>query len=136
MAKNTVIVNTFTNGILGPDVPMLGPVKDGGFIVANTAPGCWGPMLTPEIRGGHEVTQPVLVEGAEVGDAIAIKIISVEVSSQGTSSGNDHVFGDRCLGDPFVAGKCPYGIIRTNGKTQCFQGFQRLSLPIQFLFQP
>lgn len=31
---------------------------------------------------------------------------------------------------------CPYGIIRTNGRTQCFQGFQRLSLPIQFLFQP
>ena len=31
---------------------------------------------------------------------------------------------------------CPYGIIKTNGKTQCFQGFQRLSLPIQFLFQP
>lgn len=35
-----------------------------------------------------------------------------------------------------VAFVCPYGIIRTNGKTQCFQGFQRLSLPIQFLFQP
>lgn len=32
--------------------------------------------------------------------------------------------------------QCPYGIIKTNGKTQCFQGFQRLSLPIQFLFQP
>ena len=40
MAKNTLMVNTFTNGILGPEVPMLGPVKDGGFIVANTAPGC------------------------------------------------------------------------------------------------
>ena len=35
-----------------------------------------------------------------------------------------------------LAQECPYGIIRTNGKTQCFQGFQRLSLPIQFLFQP
>lgn len=34
------------------------------------------------------------------------------------------------------ASVCPYGIIKTNGKTQCFQGFQRLSLPIQFLFQP
>ena len=107
MAKNTIMVNSFTNGILGPDVPMLGPVKDGGFIVANTAPGCWGPMLTPEIRGGHEVTQPVLVEGAEVGDAIAINIVSEKVSSKGTSSRKDHVIGDRCLGDPFVAGKCP-----------------------------
>ncbi len=107
MAKDTILVNEFTNGILGPEVPMLGPVKDGGYIVANTAPGCWGPMLTPEIRGGHEVTRPVLVEGAEAGDAIAIRILSVKVTSDGTASGNDTVFGDRCLGDPFVAGKCP-----------------------------
>lgn len=107
MGQQTVFVNEFTNGILGPEVPMLGPVKDGGYIVANTAPGCWGPMLTPAIRGGHEVTKPVLVEGAEVGDAIAIKIVSVKVTSKGTASGNDTVFTDRCLGDPFVAGKCP-----------------------------
>lgn len=52
MAKRTIFVNTFTNGILGPNVPMTGPVADGGYIVANTAPGCWGPMLTPAIRGG------------------------------------------------------------------------------------
>ena len=51
---------------------MLGPVRDGGHIVANTAPGCWGPMITPAIKGGHEVTLPVAVEGAEVGDAVAI----------------------------------------------------------------
>ena len=103
MAQQTVFVNEFTNGILGPEVSMLGPVRDGGYIVANTAAGCWGPMLTPAIRGGHEVTKPVLVEGAEPGDAIAIKIISVKVTSKGTSSGNDTVFADRCLGDPFVA---------------------------------
>ncbi len=107
MAVQTLLVNEFTNGILGPNVPMLGPVKDGGYIIANTAAGCWGPMLTPEIRGGHEVTKPVLVEGAEVGDAIAIKIIDVKVTSKATASGNDSVFGDRCVGDPFVAGKCP-----------------------------
>lgn len=107
MAQQTVFVNEFTNGILDPDIPMAGPVKDGGYIVANTAPGCWGPMLTPAIRGGHEVTKPVLVEGAEAGDAIAIKIVSVKVTSRGTASGNDKVFSDRCLGDPFVAGKCP-----------------------------
>ena len=53
MAQQTVFVNEFTNGILGPEVPMLGPVRDGGYIVANTAAGCWGPMLTPAIRGGH-----------------------------------------------------------------------------------
>ncbi len=63
-ASETVFVNTFTNGVLDPAQPMLGPVRDGGYIVANTAPGCWGPMITPAIRGGHEVTQPVYVEGA------------------------------------------------------------------------
>jgi len=64
-------------------------------------------MLTPAIRGGHEVTQPVSVEGAEVGDAIAIRIISIDVTADGTSSGNDKAFPDRFVGDPFIAGKCP-----------------------------
>ncbi|PLT35791.1 acetamidase/formamidase family protein [Bacillus sp. V5-8f] len=106
-AKQTVFVNEFTNGILDPNNEMLGPVKDGGHIVANTAPGCWGPMITPAIRGGHEVTKPVFVEGAEVGDAIAIKIKSIRVTSAATASGNDEPVDGRYLGDPFVAGKCP-----------------------------
>lgn len=103
----TVFVNEYTNGILDPGRPMLGPVRDGGHIVANTAPGCWGPMITPEIRGGHEVTRPVAVAGAEVGDAIAISIRNITVTSLATASGNDQVLGDRCLGDPYVAGRCP-----------------------------
>ena len=106
-AKRTVIVNEYTNGILGPQVDMLGPVQDGGTIIANTAPGCWGPMISPCIRGGHEVTKPVLVEGAEVGDAIVIEIRSVEVTSMVTASGNDQAIDGRFLGDPFVAVKCP-----------------------------
>ena len=44
---------------------MLGPVADGGHIVWNSTPGCWGPMITPSIRGGHEVCQPVAVDGRE-----------------------------------------------------------------------
>ncbi len=72
--RDKVIVSTYTNGILGPNGPMLGPVRDGGVIEANTMPGCWGPMITPHLRGGHEVTQPVAVENAEPGDAVAIKI--------------------------------------------------------------
>src|ERR1700681_1947256 len=70
----TVVVSEFTNGLLDPALLMLGPVRDGGHIVANTAPGCWAPMITLAIRGGHEVTKPVAVAGAEVGDAIAIHI--------------------------------------------------------------
>lgn len=106
-AKQTVYVNTFTDGMLDPAQPMLGPVKDGGHIIANTTPGCWGPMITPRLKGGHEVTQPVYVEGAEVGDAIAIRIRSIRVTSIATASGNDETVEGRFLGDPFVAAKCP-----------------------------
>ena len=103
----TVFVNEFTNGLLDPALPMLGPVRDGGHIVANTAPGCWGPMITPAIRGGHEVTRPVAVAGAEVGDAIAIRIKNIVVTSLATASGNDQMMSGRFLGDPYVAGRCP-----------------------------
>lgn len=106
-AKQTVYVNEFTNGILDPNKEMLGPVQDGGHIIANTTPGCWGPMITPCIRGGHEVTKPVFVEGAEVGDAIALRIKSIKVTSIATSSGNDKPVDGRFVGDPFVAVKCP-----------------------------
>ena len=102
----TVYVDQFVDGILDPNKPMLGPVRDGGHIIANTAPGCWGPMLTPEIRGGHEVTRPVAVAGAEVGDAIAIRIKDITITSIATASGNDVILAERCVGDPYVAGKC------------------------------
>ncbi|MFJ9496597.1 acetamidase/formamidase family protein [Brevibacillus centrosporus] len=106
-AQQTIYVNSFVNGILDPEKAMLGPVRDGGFIVANTTPGCWGPMITPALRGGHEVTQPVYVEGANVGDAIAIRIKSIQVTSMVTASGNERTMEGRFLGDPFVAAKCP-----------------------------
>lgn len=106
MNPSTLPVNTYTNGILGPSAEMLGPIRSGGIIIANTAPGCWGPMITPEIRGGHEVTQPVAVEGAEPGDAIMIRILSLQITSHGTSSGVDTTNSACALGDPFVAGKC------------------------------
>ena len=119
-AHETVFVDEFIDGILDPNQPMLGPVRDGGHIIANTAPGCWGPMITPEIRGGHEVTRPVAVAGAEVGDAIAIRIKDITVTSLATSSGNDQWMEGRFLGDPYVAGRCPecgtlYPETRTEG---------------------
>jgi formamidase len=106
-AHPTVFVDTFTNGLLGPDVEMLGPVEDGGQIVVNTAPGCWGPMITPSIRGGHEVAQPVAVAGAEPGDAIAIRIQDIEVTSIATASGNDLSPEGSYNGDPYCAPVCP-----------------------------
>jgi len=108
MNKQTIFVNQFTDGVLDPKQEMLGPVKDGGTIVANTAPGCWGPMITPSIKGGHEVTTPVSVENAEVGDAIAVYIKSVNVTSDVTASGNDKPIDENYVGDPFVAAKCPH----------------------------
>src|SRR4051812_44741206 len=105
-AHRTVFVEEFTDGLLGPDVPMLGPVADGGHIVANTTPGCWGPMITPSIRGGHEVTRPVAVAGAEVGDAIAIRIRDISVTALATASGNDQPMEGRFNGDPYCAAVC------------------------------
>src|SRR5690625_7690144 len=64
-------------------------------------------MITPELKGGHEVTRPVYVEGAEVGDAIAIHIKNIEVTSIASGSGNDVPVEGHFNGDPFVAAKCP-----------------------------
>lgn len=105
--RRSVVVQGFTNSVLDPAAPMLGPVEDGGTIIANTAPGCWGPMITPRLRGGHEVTQPVFVEGAEPGDAVIIRIRDITVTSIATASGHDSSPAGFCLGDPYVAARCP-----------------------------
>jgi formamidase len=106
-ARRTVFVEEYTDGLLGPDVPMFGPVADGGHVVWNSTPGCWGPMITPAIRGGHEVCRPVAVEGADVGDAVAIRIKDIAVTSLATSSGNDQPMEGRFNGDPYCAPVCP-----------------------------
>ncbi|WP_282128637.1 acetamidase/formamidase family protein [Roseobacter litoralis] len=107
-AQRSLVVQEFTNGILDPSQPMLGPVEDGGTIIANTAPGCWGPMITPRLRGGHEVTRPVYVNGAEPGDALAIRIRDITVTAIATASGHDSSPEGFCLGDPYVAARCPH----------------------------
>jgi acetamidase/formamidase len=63
-------------------------------------------MITPAIKGGHEVTLPVAVEGAEVGDAVAIHIRDISVTSRATSSGNDRIIEGRFNGDPYCAKVC------------------------------
>jgi formamidase len=99
-------VDSYTNGLLGPGQPMLGPLVDGGTLIAGTPPGCWGPMITPAFEGGHEVTQPVAIAGAEIGDAVALKIQRMRVTSAATSSGVMQFVEGRYLGDPFVAKFC------------------------------
>jgi formamidase len=101
-------VDNFTEGgIVGPSLTMLGPLENGGILEVVTAPGCWGPMITPSFQGAHEVTQPVAIAGAKIGDAIALKIKSVKVTSLAAASGIDAPVVGRFIGDPFVARKCP-----------------------------
>ncbi|KGR87228.1 acetamidase [Lysinibacillus odysseyi 34hs-1 = NBRC 100172] len=102
-----LFINEFTDGIVGPENEFLGPLRDGGTIIANTAPGCWGPMLTPTIKGRHEVTKPVYIEGAEVGDSIVVEIESIRITSLATASGVEQYMGDRYISDPFLKVKCP-----------------------------
>jgi formamidase len=106
-ATATVLVTELTNGILDPTQPMLGPLMDGGAIVGNTAPGCWGPMITPRIRGGHEVTRPVFVDGAMPGDAVVLRIRDINITSAATASGHDRWVEGHYLGDPYAAPRCP-----------------------------
>ncbi len=105
-ASDHVVVDRYTD-IVGPSNEMLGPVRDGGRIEYLTVPGCWGPMITPSIRSGHEVTLPVAVEGAEVGDAVALHVESLEQVSRATTSGTHEGWDGRFISDPFVAGICP-----------------------------
>ena len=106
-ADEKITVSTFTNGILDPEETMLGPVRDGGVIEAATAPGCWGPMINPKLRGGHEVTQPVHVENSDPGDALVIRVQDVKVTSVATASGQDRTVDGHFVGDPYVAKCCP-----------------------------
>jgi formamidase len=106
-AKRTVMVSELTDGILDPEMPMLGPLKPGGTIMGNTAPGCWGPMITPRIRGGHEVTRPVYIDGAMPGDSVVIRIADITVTSAATASGRDRFVEGHYLGDPYAAPRCP-----------------------------
>lgn len=102
-----VEVYDYSAGIVGPSVKLGGTVQDGGLIRTGTPPGCWGPMITPKFKGGHEVTLPVAVEGAEVGDAIAIRLKRIRVTSLASSSGVMRFVEGRYVEDPFVAKLCP-----------------------------
>ncbi|HCA40807.1 MAG TPA: acetamidase [Aminobacterium sp.] len=93
--------------VLDPSETFDGPVRDGGVIVARVSPGCWGAMITPDFPSGHEVTRPIAVEGAEVGDAIALKVRKIHVLSLATTSGTDKPQEGHFQGDPFVAKRCP-----------------------------
>src|SRR5437879_13453493 len=95
--KDEVFVDEYTGGLVGPSLGFAATIKDGGRISCVVPPGCWGPMITPEFRGGHEVTRPVAVHGAHIGGAIAITVEHMQFRSLATSSGtllnNNAAFG-------------------------------------------
>jgi formamidase len=93
--------------VIGPSSKMIGPVQSGGTIIATPEAACYGPMITPQLKSGHTLTIPVAVEGADVGDAIAIKIKKVRVLAKATASGTETAIKGRFVGDPFVAKRCP-----------------------------
>jgi formamidase len=105
-AKKMVIASEIVD-VIGPSSKMIGPVQSGGIIVATPEAACYGPMITPQLKSGHTMTIPVAVEGAEVGDAIALKIKKVKVLAKATASGTETAIEGRYLGDPFVAKRCP-----------------------------
>ena len=105
--RNRIVVEEYTGGLIGPSLDMVGTLKDGGTISTISPPGCWGPMITPEFLGGHEVSRPVAVQGARVGDAVAIFIQKVWVRSQATSSGTMVTKAAAFGSDPFVDKHCP-----------------------------
>jgi len=105
--RNRIVVEDYTGGLIGPSLEMLGTLKDGGTISTVSPPGCWGPMITPEFVGGHEVSRPVAIEGAEVGDAVALFIQKVWVRSAATSSGTMVTKAGAFGADPFVDKHCP-----------------------------
>src|SRR3954453_18867928 len=115
-AAETVFVDRFCDGIIGQSSELLGTVRDGGHIVANTAPGCWGPMITPSIRGGHEVTLPVAGDGAEVGDAIANRCRDASVTSIPPAPGHDRIIDGPFTGHPYCAKVCP-GCVQADEET-------------------
>ncbi len=107
VVEDEIYNDSYTNGIIGPHTRMIGVLADGGRIRFLTTPGCWGPMITPNLRGGHEVNTPVQVENADVGDSVVIRVEEVKVVSEASSSGVDRWVEGAYRGDPYVAKRCP-----------------------------
>lgn len=105
--QDILVVDSYSEGIVGPSVQPAGYLMDGGTVHIGVPPSCWGPMITPKFHGGHEVTRPVMVEGAVPGDALAIHIEALKVTSIATSSGVMKFVEGNYRGDPFVKKICP-----------------------------
>lgn len=104
--EHTCVVDRITS-VIGGEVDHKFVAHDGDLIVMETAPGCWGPMITPCIYGGHEITGPVWLEDAVPGDAVAMTIEKVEILATATATGTGRVIPGRFDRDPSVKAVCP-----------------------------
>lgn len=104
--SKTIEITKFVD-IIGGNLNSSPLISSGDRIKVTTPPGCWGAMITPSIRSGHEVSEPVFVEGAEIGDAIALHIEKVAVISKYASSGTGKRIEGRFKQDPTVNAICP-----------------------------
>lgn len=105
-ASDHIVVTQYVSVIGGPLETDL-VCRDGGRISTVTPPGCWGPIITPRVAGGHEVCAPVKVEGAMPGDSIAIYVEKLKVVSSFGSTGTGRPVPGRFDGDPSVKAVCP-----------------------------
>lgn len=94
--------------VVGGTVMEGGSIRSGEVLTVITSPGCWGPMITPSIRSGHEVSAPIFVEGAEEGDSVALFIEKIDVLSEFAASGTAHKNPDNFGKDPTIHAKCPH----------------------------
>jgi formamidase len=100
-------VSSYTD-VIGPGCQIHGTIENGGSLIIGSVPGCWGPMITPKLKSTHEVTLPVNVAGANVGDGLAIQIEKISVLALATSSGVDNRGNVGCfIDDPGIVRKCP-----------------------------
>lgn len=106
MTEKEILVDEFVDTI-GEKVENKYSVKSEDIITLELPPGCWGPMITPSLKSGHEVSVPIFVEGADEGDAILVEILDIETLSNYSISGiSERVEGNYEL-DPTTKAICP-----------------------------
>lgn len=93
--------------LIGENVSHKYIIKDKSIVNVELPPGCWGPMITPSIKSGHEVSKPIYVEGAEPGDSILIKVNKIKVKTKYSTSGVSEPIKDNYIDDPTTKGFCP-----------------------------
>ena len=106
MDVKEIFIDEFVDTI-GGKVNEKNSVKSDDILSVELPPGCWGPMITPSIKSGHEVSVPLYVEGAEKGDSLLIEVLDIQVISEYSISGISEGVEGRYDLDPTTKAICP-----------------------------